>query len=312
MATFKQIEAFVAFADAGSISAAARTIGIAQSAASKHVSDFEAPFPRPLLDRSGRRAELTVDGAEVLMRARRVLARRDSLLFALSSKELPLKRLRLGVTEVIALTWLNSFLHALRQDFPKVEIDLKVEVGSRLKDELRSGELDIVISPDSKRNHGLLAAKLGTLENHWYCSAALHPGRKSLRPGDLASFDMIMRDAQSSSGLLLQDWLRVHGIIPRSVISSSSLLAVIDLMASGLGIAHLPEPLVRPLLARNQIAELRVRPSIPSVDYVLLVREKNSSKVHKRLIEIASASCNFDVGSTDVDLASPHTTARIT
>lgn len=306
MTTFKQLDAFVAVADTGSISAAARTLGITQSAASTQVSEFEALFPRPLLDRSGRCPTHTVDGAEVLMRARTLLARRDAFLFALSSKELPTKQLRLGVTEVIALTWLNAFLHALRSEFPKAEVQLKVGVSLELRDQLRSGALDAVIVPDSVRNHGFFKTRLGSVENHWYCSPALHPGPKTLQLKDLSRFDLLSRGPLSRSGVLLEDWLRDNGIAPRSVISSSSLLAVLDLMVSGLGIAHLPEPLARDLLARKQVVELRVRPRAPAVDYLLLFREGNSTQLHKRLIEIAAGACDFSATSKDTLIGAAH------
>lgn len=299
MTTFKQLDAYVALADTGSISAAARTLGIAQSAASTLVSDLEALFPRPLLDRSSRCPTHTVDGAEVLMRARTLLARRDAFLFALSSKELPMRHLRLGVTEVVALTWLNAFLQSLRSEFPKAEVHLKVGVSLELRDELRSGALDAVIVPDSVRNHGFFKARLGSIENHWYCSPALHPGTRTLQVKDLSRFDLLSRGPLSSSGVLLEDWLQDNGITPRSVISSSSQLVVLDLMVSGLGIAHLPEPLVRELLARKQVMELRVRPRAPAVDYLLLFREGSSTKLHKRLIEMATDACDFSARSQD-------------
>jgi len=300
MATFKQLEAFVALADTGSISAAARALGTAQSAASTQVSEFEALFPSPLLDRSGRCPTHTVDGEEVLRRARNLLARRDTFLFALSSKELPMKQLRLGVTEVVALTWLKALLAALRDEFPKAEVHLKVGVSLELRDQLRSGELDAVIAPDTVRNHGFFKTRLGSIEKHWYCSPALHPGAKTLRLKDLSRFDLISRSPLSRSGVLLEDWLRDNGIKPRSVISSSSALAVRDLMVSGLGIAQLPEPLVRDLLARNQVMELNVRPRAPSVDYLLLVREGSSTQLHKRLIETVLSACDFSASSKDI------------
>lgn len=233
------------------------------------------------------------------MRARTLLARRDAFLFALSSKELPIRQLRLGVTEVVALTWLNAFLQALRTEFPMAEVKLKVGVSLQLRDELRSGELDAVIVPDSVRNHGFFETRLGSIENQWYCSPALHPGPKTLQLKDLSRFDLLSRGSLSRSGVLLEDWLRDNGITPRSVISSSSLMAVLDLMVSGLGIAHLPEPLVRELLARNQVVELRVRPRVPAVDYLLLFREGSSTQLHKRLIEIASEACDFSASSKE-------------
>jgi len=303
MPTFKQLEAFVCMADAGSISGAARRLSIAQSAASKHVSEFEALFARPLLDRTGKGAELTVEGAEVLMRARTVLARRDALLFALSSRELPRRRLRLGVTEVIALTWLNKLLEALRTAFPHVTVELKVEVSIALREQLRGGDLDAVVVPDAARTPGLFRANLGSLANQWYASPSLYRGRKVLKRADLSRFDLLTQGSMARSGVPLQDWLNAESITPRSIISSSSLMAVLDMMVSGMGIALLPEPLVRELLVRRQVTELPVRPLQPSVNYVLLMREEESSHLHLRLKDVATQACDFTVTSKELATA---------
>lgn len=302
MTTFRQLEAFVGLSDTGSISAAARMLDIAQSAASTQVSELEALFSKPLLDRSGRSPTCTVDGAEVLMQARAILARRDSLLFALSSKQLPMRQLRLGVTEVISHTWLNRLLASLKGEFPKTDVQLKVDVSQKLRDELRAGDLDAVIVADVEHSYGFFKKKLGSVQNHWYCNPHLVHDRRSLRHADLSEFTLLTSSPRTRSGASLEKWLQDTGIAPRSIITSSSLLAILDLMVSGLGIAELPEPFVRELVDRGQIARMQVRPKSRPVDYVLLFREGMSTKVHKRLIEITLEACDFSCRATELPI----------
>src|SRR3546814_9677428 len=100
MTTVKQLDAFVALADTGTFSETARVLGIAQSAVSKHMLEFERDFERELLDRSRRKAQLTVDGADVLMQCRSILRRRDAMLQAMKKVPAGLQSLRIGVTEL--------------------------------------------------------------------------------------------------------------------------------------------------------------------------------------------------------------------
>lgn len=85
MITMLQIQVFVAVADQGSFEAAGRHLKIAQSAVSRHVREFESRFSVSLFDRRKRTAKLTLDGVEVLSRARDILRQRDDILAQLTA-----------------------------------------------------------------------------------------------------------------------------------------------------------------------------------------------------------------------------------
>ena len=68
--SFEQLEAFVASAEEGSFSAAARRLGKAQSAVSTAVSNLEIDFGVELFDRSGKLPVLSPAGETLLREAR--------------------------------------------------------------------------------------------------------------------------------------------------------------------------------------------------------------------------------------------------
>ncbi|GAB2485109.1 MAG: LysR family transcriptional regulator [Comamonas sp.] len=70
---------FVAVARAGSLSAAARDLGVSTAAVSKRIAQMEARLAMPLLVRTTRRMGLTPEGEIVLERARRILGEIDDL-----------------------------------------------------------------------------------------------------------------------------------------------------------------------------------------------------------------------------------------
>ena len=87
MVTVLQLQAFIAVADTGSFEAAGRHLSIAQSAVSRHIRDFELGFSMPLFDRRKRTARLTLDGVEVLARAREILRIREAILQRLACSD---------------------------------------------------------------------------------------------------------------------------------------------------------------------------------------------------------------------------------
>src|SRR3546814_3907 len=176
MTTVKQLDAFVALADTGTFSETARVLGIAQSAVSKHMLEFERDFERELLDRSRRKAQLTVDGADVLMQCRSILRRRDAMLQAMKKVPAGLQSLRIGVTELVALTWLHRFLHSIEEKSPQTTIKARVEQGEHLRQLLKSGDLDVIIVPEKANVADGVKIRTGNVESRWYCSQLIHPG----------------------------------------------------------------------------------------------------------------------------------------
>ncbi|RYY05331.1 MAG: LysR family transcriptional regulator, partial [Alphaproteobacteria bacterium] len=82
-----QLQAFVAAAEAGSFSGAARALRKAQSAVSTQVSNLEADLGVTLFNRAGRNPVLTPAGERLLLEARVVLERCEHLVGVARSLE---------------------------------------------------------------------------------------------------------------------------------------------------------------------------------------------------------------------------------
>ncbi len=294
MTSFKQLEAFVAIAEMGSFDAAARQLDIAQSAVSRHVQEFEARFGYPLFDRSGRAARLTLEGSEVLARARDVLKKRDVLLARLVRKDALMRKLRLGVTELTALTWLPLFVDALRHQFPRVAVDIEVEHSLPLHERLCSGRLDLVVVPNAFDLAGLLCTRLGEVRNGWFCSPSLTVPDARIRLAELDRYPLLMQAPQSGAGVLMRSWFSRNGLRPRTSVLSNSVAALEGLAVSGHGIAHLPVVLSRPLVERGLLRELRVVPPLPGIRYVALARADSATSFHRDVALSARRICDFN------------------
>ena len=143
------IEIFLAVAEEGAISAAARRLGVSPSAISQQLTGLEAALGAMLLDRSARPMGLTPAGAMLRRHAHTILnaeaeARADLAVADLSG----LTTLRLGVIEDFDAEVTPRLLQALAGDFKGCRFLLETGASHRLLDQLEARALDVVVSAD--------------------------------------------------------------------------------------------------------------------------------------------------------------------
>lgn len=138
------LRAFVAVVDAGSLSGAAPLVNRSQSAVSMQIKKLESALARPVLLRGPRHLEVTPAGAQLLPYARRVLAVQAEAHDALFGPQLA-GRVRLGVPDDYASTYLTPVLRSFAQRYQGVEIELTCEQSTALIPRVLGGELDLAL-----------------------------------------------------------------------------------------------------------------------------------------------------------------------
>jgi len=304
--TFPQLEALVAIADMGSFEAAGRKLGSVQSGVSRHVRELEAHFPRPLFDRGLRSARLTVDGLEVLSQARSILQQRDVLLSQYASEKILRRSLRLGVTELAALTWLPAFIEALRSAYPLVKVELEVGgVAADLYEKLRLAQLDLAIVPDTPRWADMLRFPLANVRNGWFCSPTFSLKRRRLAVSELGQFTLLSQAGDSAAGHVMSKWLERNGVQPRSILTCNNFAALGGMASAGLGVACLPNAISDELVTLGMLREVHVGPVMPPVRYVAVARQDALTPFHRKVIALARATCNYRTRYQDVGAREP-------
>ncbi|HSZ51926.1 MAG TPA: LysR substrate-binding domain-containing protein [Caulobacteraceae bacterium] len=137
------LRTFLAVIDAGQFTAGGAAIGMSQSTVSQHIRRLEEACGRQLLVRDTHAVTLTQDGAAMAGFAREIVG--TSLqaegYFAGSA---PRGRVRLGVSDDLALTRLPTILRDLLRINPLISIELTVGLTSTLYQKLDSGRLDLL------------------------------------------------------------------------------------------------------------------------------------------------------------------------
>ena len=128
-----EIRSFVAVAETGSFSAAARELNRAQSVISMHIAGFEAELGYKLFDRTPKPV-LTAKGEELLIGAKRVLVETDRLqnrALALSDTQTP--SLYMGIDLVLEAPVMIEWLKLFAKSFPSVRLQVENITGSEAK-----------------------------------------------------------------------------------------------------------------------------------------------------------------------------------
>ncbi|HEU0199112.1 MAG TPA: LysR family transcriptional regulator [Burkholderiaceae bacterium] len=120
---------FSALAATGSLSAAARELGITTPAVSKHLAQIEARLGVPLVRRTTRRMSLTPEGELYLAHARRILGEIDAMEEQLgTSKATPKGLLRVNATLGFGRNHVAPLISRFVRKYPQVDVQLQLSV----------------------------------------------------------------------------------------------------------------------------------------------------------------------------------------
>jgi len=253
---FRALRAFVEVVRQGGFSNAAKVVFATQSTVSKAVKQLEIEVGTPLLDRLGSRNVLTAAGEVVFRRGSKLLADREDLLAEVAEVR-GLKRglLRLGLPPVGSSTLFAPLFARYRRRYPDIEVRLLEQGSDQLEAALRAGDVDLIgaLRPTPADLDSVLVRR----EPLVAVLPRAHPlaRRRSLRLKMLANTPFILFETGFSLHRIVLDASRRAGFEPDVVARSSQIGFMVELVASGLGVAFLP----------RMIARERTQPAVRSV-----------------------------------------------
>lgn len=293
MVTLKQIEALVAIVRLGSFERAARKLNTTQSTISKRIRELEAAVGVPIFDRTRREARLTDKGEHLLMLGEQMLSVRDDVVDLKDAPRAPQRRLRLGVTELCALTWLPRLVAALRDAYPTVTLEADVDMSRNLYDRLVEDSIDVIVIPEAFSGPEIASLRVADVQNVWMASPALVQQRTRLTVEDLARHTILTQGSRSGSSLLVDKWLKSNGIVLPRTLSCDSLVALLGLTVAGIGVSYLPKRCFKPLVDSGKLRIVATSPPLPTVPYAVMYRTNRPSGFTSAVAQLALRACDF-------------------
>ena len=282
--TLRQLRTFKTVADLTSFSAAAQRLKLSQPSVSYQVKELEETLGLPLLDRLGKRVQLTEAGNVLYNYARRMLDVLDEATVVIEEmRGIQRGTLRVGASTTVGIYLLPVALGAFKKLHPGLVISLEIGTRARVQDQVLRNELDLAVVGPALKDPEL--AIIPFLSDELVVVApAGHPlaGRRGLTLKDLADQPFIMREAASGSRLSLEKAARKAGAKLRVAMELGSNGAIKHAVESGLGLAVISRYATALEFSSGRLVELDVRgfPIRRDWHIVHLRRRKLPASVH--------------------------------
>lgn len=139
----RDLQAFVAVVDSGSMVAAAAKLHLTQPGLTRRVQNLETLLGMPLLDRQSKPLKPTAAGRDVYALARNVLGAVDELMAAGAPDSEPSGELRIGVPPFLSELALEQPIDRLRDAFPRLTLRVTAGWSPALMQGIERGTLDV-------------------------------------------------------------------------------------------------------------------------------------------------------------------------
>ncbi|KAB7753139.1 LysR substrate-binding domain-containing protein [Mycolicibacterium mucogenicum] len=257
----RQFEYFVAVAEEANFTRAAERIHVAQPAVSAQIARLERELGEPLFDRARREVRLTAAGQAVLPYARAALAAAADARTAVAE----LSDLVRGAVAIGTVTAhdvdMPSLLARFHAAHPLVDITLGTDNSDALIEDVRTGQLDAaIVSVGSELPAGLAAVVVTdqpivaavALDDPWHT-------RRTLRLAELAGRAVIALPVGTGIRHQFDAACADVGVDVHVAFEASTPQALADLAARGLGVAVLPQSMVR---SRTDLHLIKLTPAL--------------------------------------------------
>lgn len=155
---WNRARAFLVTAEEGSLSAAARALGVAQPTLGRQVTALEEELGVVLFERVGHKLQLTPSGLELLEHVRAMGEAANRVALAASGQSQQLEgRVAITASEINAVYLLAPLIAPLRQLHPGIEIEI---IASNTAQDLRRREADIALRNFRPTQPDLVATKV--------------------------------------------------------------------------------------------------------------------------------------------------------
>lgn len=300
--TLRQLGYLLALAQHLNFTRAAAACHVTQSTLSAGLKELETALGATLVERNRQSVLLTPLGTEVAARARGILAAASDLAALAADAAEPMTgTLRLGVIPTIAPFLLPRFLPVLRARYPRLKLLLREDMSANLIQRMQDGQLDFALLA--------LPFEIGELQvrqlfddEFWLVGREDDPAlraRHATMSAPIAEKLVLLEEGHCLREHTLAACARSEAANPSGV-EATSLLTLVQMVESGLGLALIPEiALNAGLLKGTRLVARPLTPPAPKRGIVLLARTSSAKQaeltVLSDLIRTAYADARYAV-----------------
>ncbi|MGA0534123.1 LysR family transcriptional regulator [Hansschlegelia sp. KR7-227] len=289
---FRQLQTFLEIVRLGSFAAAAAKLNATQSTVSARIQELEQDLRAALFDRSQRKATLTAKGRELVSYAERALALDAEIRQQIGPREGLSGVVRVGVAELVAMTWLPLLAKALHERCPKITLELDIALTAPLRSRLQSGDLDIALIPGASFDPGYVVRPLGSVQFEWMAGGEFVAPPRPLSAADFADLRILSLGENSYHFDTVSSWLARSGSTQRPDLCNS-MTVLATLTAASVGISLLPPSCYARELADGTLKLLDARPSPPVIPFAAVYKNRRLAGLQEAIAETAVEVSTF-------------------
>lgn len=279
----------------GSVSAAAKAVGIGQSSASEHLRLLETAAGQRLVERNGRGSRLTEAGrvlASSATQALATLAAGEEELHALAG--LDGGTIHIGASTTPGVYLLPDTLGCFRRDHPKVVVEVEIATTGEIIERLLTGRIQLALVGETTVDDRVALEPFLADEIVGVAKPGLVAIRNGkVRPETLRMQTLLLRGPTSSTRQITERELSRAGVQAESVWELDSSEAIKRAAREGLGVAFLSRYAVAEEVERGELASFRLagRPPMGRELYVARLARRPLSPSERGFVATLTRCC---------------------
>lgn len=269
----KQIESFYWVGKLGSFSAAAQYLNTTQPNISTRIQALERELGASLFDRSARQIHLTSAGRDLAPLAEEVIRAISAMKARARGGNALAGRIRLGVTNTVAHTWLADLIKRVQADHPAVDIDFHVDTNATLRKRFAEHSIDLLVCTEQIREAGYASEFLFQSGFEWVAPMDMDIEPEPVSAQRLAEQRIITYPTGSDLHKRVVDYFRQDGLSPDRMSGSNSLPAMLSMVAGSAGICAIPSVILADQGQAPRIRRLTVERRLPDINFFVSYAE---------------------------------------
>ncbi len=238
-----QLEAFDCICRLGTFRAAAQALHVTQPTITLRIRELESTLGVRLFVRHGRTAKVSEEGAIIAKYAVQVLLMLNQMQDQLQTND-PLEgALRIGTSDMIAITCLPQIIQMIELAYPRLTIELMVTHSMALTTLINANKLDFAILANPDVQTHINVQQLAFADLAWLgASKKRLPVNTTnfLHPKDLADINVLTVPAPSALNTIIHGWCGSDRA-PMPIVNTCNSIAIIaQLVVTGVAMSVLP------------------------------------------------------------------------
>ena len=283
----KNLEAFYWVVILNSFNKAATKLQTTQPAVSQKITSLENDLGFKVLDRSFRQLKPTHKGMTLFKYAEKFMRLETDLVAELTENQHLTGTIRLGVSETIVYTWLVEYIEKVQKEFPKVSVEIVVDLTPNLQEGVRTGDLDMAFLLGPTLAFECVEQALCDFELSFLAAPSFKGGVGQMSFKALMSHTILTYPKITYPYKELKAKMKEQALDEPLSITSYSLATLLRLAEQGLGIAVVPTLTALKEITDGRLEILNTPIQLKTFHFTSINKKGNDAALKEKLTDVA-------------------------